>query len=204
MLHDIAMIIVDWVDNFGYLGIFIMMFLESTFFPFPSEVAMIPAGYLASKGEMNLALAIAVGTAGSLFGALFNYYLARKYGRRGVLRFGKYFFFTESKLEKMEAFFVNHGSFSTFVSRLIPGVRQLVSLPAGLSKMPLNKFSLHTTLGAGIWITILVLLGYFLGQNEELIKAYLHQIITVTLILIAVASLLYVVRHKRSNKRREV
>jgi len=197
MLHDIAMIIVEWVEQFGYIGIFIMMFLESTFFPFPSEVAMIPAGYLAAKGDMNLIMAIVVGTLGSLMGALFNYYLAKKYGRKGVLRFGKYFFFTEEKLEKMEAFFVNHGSFSTFVARLIPGVRQLVSLPAGLSRMPLDKFSLHTTLGAGIWVTVLVLLGYFLGENEALIKEYLHQIVLVTLSIIAIATVIYVYMHKR-------
>jgi len=197
MLHDIAMIIVEWVEQFGYIGIFIMMFLESTFFPFPSEVAMIPAGYLAAKGDMNLIMAIVVGTLGSLMGALFNYYLAKKYGRKGVLRFGKYFFFTEEKLEKMEAFFVNHGSFSTFVARLIPGVRQLVSLPAGLSRMPLDKFSLHTTLGAGIWVTVLVLLGYFLGENEALIKEYLHQIVLITLSIIAIATVIYVYMHKR-------
>ena len=200
MLHDIAMIIVEWVEQFGYIGIFIMMFLESTFFPFPSEVAMIPAGYLAAKGDMNLIMAIVVGTLGSLMGALFNYYLAKKYGRKGVLRFGKYFFFTEEKLQKMEAFFVNHGSFSTFVARLIPGVRQLVSLPAGLSRMPLDKFALHTTLGAGIWVTILVLLGYFLGDNKVLIKEYLHQIVLVTLAIIAIASGAYVFMHKRIKK----
>jgi len=200
MLHDIAMIIVEWVEQFGYIGIFIMMFLESTFFPFPSEVAMIPAGYLAAKGDMNLIMAIVVGTLGSLMGALFNYYLAKIYGRKGVLRFGKYFFFTEEKLQKMEAFFVNHGSFSTFVARLIPGVRQLVSLPAGLSRMPLDKFALHTTLGAGIWVTILVLLGYFLGDNKVLIKEYLHQIVLVTLAIIAIASGAYVFMHKRIKK----
>jgi membrane protein DedA with SNARE-associated domain len=200
MLHDIALTIVGWVEQLGYFGIFIMMFLESTFFPFPSEVAMIPAGYLAAKGDMNLMVAIVVGTLGSLTGALFNYYLARKYGRKGVLRFGKYFFFTEDKLQKMEAFFVNHGSFSTFVARLIPGVRQLVSLPAGLSKMPLDKFALHTTLGAGLWVTVLALLGYFLGENQELIKEYLHQIVLVTLGLIAIASGIYVFMNKRIKK----
>lgn len=197
MLHDIAITIVEWVNQWGYWGIFIMMFLESTFFPFPSEVAMIPAGYLAAKGDMNLLMAIAVGTFGSLSGALFNYYLAKKYGRRGVLRFGKYFFFTEEKLQKMETFFVSHGSFSTFVSRLIPGVRQLVSLPAGLSKMPLGKFALHTALGAGIWVIVLVLLGYFLGENEALIEQYLHEIVMVTLVLIAVASVVYTWYHKK-------
>lgn len=199
-MHEIVHLIVEWVSQFGYMGIFIMMFLESTFFPFPSEVAMIPAGYLASKGEMHMGAVIFVGTMGSLMGALFNYYLARQYGRKGLLHIGKYFFFTESKLKKMEAFFVNHGSFSTFVSRLIPGVRQLVSLPAGLSKMHVGKFLLYTTLGAGLWGIVLVLLGYFIGENETLIQAYLHQIIMITLGLIAVASMLYVYIHKKQIK----
>lgn len=199
-MQEIVDIIVNIAREFGYLGIFIMMFLESTFFPFPSEVAMIPAGYLAAKGEMNFLVAIVVGTSGSLLGALFNYFLARKYGRRGVLKFGKYFFFTEEKLQKMEKFFVEHGSFSTFVARLIPGVRQLVSLPAGLSKMPLGKFALHTTLGAGIWVIVLVVLGYFIGDNEALIKTYLHQIVLGTLALIALASVFYVYVNKRAKK----
>jgi len=198
-MHEIVDFIVNFARDFGYLGIFTMMFLESTFFPFPSEVAMIPAGYLASKGEMSLVFAIVIGTAGSLSGALFNYYLARKYGRAGVLSFGKYFFFNEEKLQKMEKFFVEHGSFSTFVARLIPGVRQLVSLPAGLSKMNLGKFALHTTLGAGLWTVVLALLGYFIGGNETLIKAYLHQIVTGTLVLIVLSSLVYVYMHKRAK-----
>jgi len=194
-MHEIVSSIVDMVSQFGYLGIFIMMFLESTFFPFPSEVAMIPAGILSAQGDMNLIIAIIVGTAGSLSGALFNYFLARKYGRKGVLKFGKYFLFNEEKLEKMEKFFVEHGSFSTFVARLIPGVRQLVSLPAGLSKMNLGKFALHTTLGAGLWVVVLALFGYFIGKNDE----YLHQIVLGTLALIAVTVVVYVYRHKRAK-----
>ena len=199
-MHEIVDIIVNFAREFGYLGIFMMMFLESTFFPFPSEFAMIPAGYLAVQGEMNLLLAIVVGTVGSLTGALFNYYLALKFGRAGVLKFGKYFFFTEEKLQKMEKFFVDHGSFSTFVARLIPGVRQLVSLPAGLSKMNLGKFALHTTLGAGLWVTVLALLGYLIGGNEALIKEYLHQIVIATLLLIVLALGVYVYLHKRAKK----
>jgi membrane protein DedA with SNARE-associated domain len=198
-VHEIINAIVELVSQFGYLGIFIMMFLESTFFPFPSEVAMIPAGYLASKGDMNLLGAIVVGTLGSLLGALFNYYLAKRYGRTGVLKFGKYFFFTEDKLVRMETFFVKHGSFSTFVSRLIPGVRQLVSLPAGLSKMPLGKFALYTTLGAGVWVVVLALLGYFIGSNEALLNEYLHQIVMITLGLIVIASVVYFFMNKKSK-----
>jgi len=198
-VHEIINAIVDLVSQLGYLGIFIMMFLESTFFPFPSEVAMIPAGYLASKGDMSLIIAIVVGTLGSLLGALFNYYLAKRYGRAGVLKFGKYFFFTEEKLIKMEAFFVEHGSFSTFVSRLIPGIRQLISLPAGLANMPLGKFSLYTTLGAGIWAIVLALLGYFIGENQILIKEYLHQIVVVVLVLIVIISMIYIFMNKKSK-----
>ncbi len=196
-MHEIVNAIVELVGQLGYLGIFIMMFLESTFFPFPSEVAMIPAGYLASQGEMSLMVAIVVGILGSLFGALFNYYLAKKYGRVGVLKFGKYFLFTEDKLIKMESFFVKHGSFSTFVSRLIPAVRQFISLPAGLSKMPLGKFTLYTALGAGIWVVVLTLLGYFIGSNQELLNQYLHQIVVITLGLITIATLLYIFMNKK-------
>jgi membrane protein DedA with SNARE-associated domain len=198
-VDEIVKAIVDIVGQLGYWGIFIMMFLESTFFPFPSEVAMIPAGYLASKGEMSLVVAIVVGTLGSLLGALFNYYLAKKYGRKGVLKFGKYFFFNEKKLIKMENFFLKHGSFSTFVSRLIPGVRQLVSLPAGLSQMDLKKFALYTTLGAGLWVVVLALLGYFIGSNEALINAYLHQIVLITLGLIVIATIVYFFMNKKSK-----
>jgi membrane protein DedA with SNARE-associated domain len=199
-MQEIIDFIVNIAREFGYWGIFIMMFLESTFFPFPSEVAMIPAGYLAAKGEMNLGFAIFVGAAGSLLGALFNYYLAKKYGRKGVLKFGKYFFFTEEKLIKVEEYFKKHGSFSTFVSRLIPGIRQLISLPAGLARMHLGKFSLYTTLGAGIWVAVLAFLGYFIGENEALIKEYLRQIIIGTLALIALATLVYVYVNKRAKK----
>ncbi len=195
-MHEIVEFVVNIAREFGYLGIFLMMFLESTFFPFPSEVAMIPAGILAAQGNMSLTLAILVGTSGSLLGALFNYFLARKYGRAGVLKFGKYFFFNEDKLQKMETFFLKHGSFSTFVARLIPGVRQLVSLPAGLSRMNLGKFSIYTTLGAGLWVSILAFLGYFIGENDE----YLHQIVLGTLVIIVLASLVYVYVNKRAKK----
>ncbi len=199
-MQEIVNFILNLVGNMGYIGIFIMMFLESTFFPFPSEVAMIPAGYLASQGEMNLYLSILIGVLGSLIGALFNYYLAKIYGRRAVLKFGKYFFFNEEKLNKMERFFYKHGSFSTFTSRLIPGVRQFISLPAGLSKMPITPFILYTTMGAGIWVIILTLLGYLIGENQELINNYLHQIVTVTLTIICIATIIYILITKRKDK----
>ena len=168
MLNEIINFIVSTVGSLGYFGIFIMMFIESSFIiPFPS------------------------GILGSLFGALFNYYLAIKLGRKLLIKYGNYVFIKEETLEKIEKFFKEHGHISTFFGRLIPVVRQYISLPAGLAKMNLAKFSLYTTLGAGIWMIVLAYLGYFLGENQELIKDYLHQIIIVILVVILISSYIY-------------
>jgi membrane protein DedA with SNARE-associated domain len=194
--------IIDWivltVSGLGYPGIIIMMFLESSFIPFPSEVVMIPAGYLAYKGEMSLVLTILAGTFGSLMGALLNYYLAIKLGRPFLLRYGKYVMLNEVGLKKMEDFFARHGHVSTFTGRLIPVVRQYISLPAGLARMNLMVFSFYTSLGAGIWVAILALLGYYIGGNELLIKEYLRDIIItlVVSIIIGIAGYLRWQRHK--------
>jgi membrane protein DedA with SNARE-associated domain len=192
MLKDIIDFIVNTVADLGYIGIFIMMFLESSFFPFPSEIVMVPAGYLAYKGEMNLFIAIFCGILGSLAGAVFNYYLALKFGRAFFSKYGKYILVKEETLEKMEDFFAKHGHISTFSGRLIPAVRQYISLPAGLAKMNLWKFSLYTSLGAGIWVMILALLGYFIGSNQNLIDEYLKLIIIGILILLAVFIFFYI------------
>ena len=191
MLTSIINFIVETVGSLGYTGIFIMMFLESSFFPFPSEVVMIPAGYLAYKGEMNMYLVILFGILGSLAGSLFNYYLAIKFGRRFLIKYGKYFFIKEETIVKMEEFFKKHGHISTFSGRLIPVVRQYISLPAGLAKMNLFVFSLYTSLGAGIWVAILAILGYYLGDNEGLIKEYLRYIIVAILIALAFLAFWY-------------
>ena len=199
MLTSIVNFIVETVGSLGYLGIFLMMFLESSFFPFPSEVVMIPAGYLAYKGEMNMFIAIAVGILGSLAGALFNYYLAVKFGRKFLIKYGKYFFIKEPTIVKMEEFFKLHGHISTFSGRLIPAVRQYISFPAGLARMNLFVFCIYTSLGAGIWVIILTLLGYFLGGNEALIKEYLHTIIIVILVLLAILGIWYYRKTKKAK-----
>jgi len=191
MLHEMVNFIVQTVGDLGYSGIFIMMFLESSFFPFPSEVVMIPAGFLVFKGEMNLFLVIISGVLGSLIGALFNYYLAVKFGRVFLLKYGKYFLFKEQTLNKMEMFFTNHGVISTFSGRLIPAVRQYISFPAGLAKMNLLQFTIYTSLGAGIWVVILTMLGYFIGENQAMIDEYLKMIIITILISISVLVLIY-------------
>jgi len=181
----------------GYTGIIVMMFLESSFFPFPSEVVMIPAGYLASQGEMSLTLVIFFGILGAILGSLFNYCLAYKFGRIAILKFGKYFFMDENRLMAIEDYFYKHGHISTFIGRLIPGVRQYISLPAGLGKMDLRLFTIFTALGAGLWVIILVLLGYFIGQNQALIKEYLHLILAILSVVLVLIVILYIKKIKK-------
>jgi len=199
-MQEIVSFIVALVADWGYLGIFVMMFLESSFFPFPSEVAMIPAGYLAQKGQMSLVLAWLAGLGGSLAGALFNYYLCYFFGRRFIDRYGRYVGITPAKMQKFQDFFDRYGEISTFNCRLIPGVRQYISLPAGLAGMHIGKFSLFTGLGAGIWIAILLALGYFIGDNEELIKSQLKLITVGLLAAIALISVIYIWAKRRKNK----
>ena len=199
-MKEIALFIVGSVKNLGYAGIFLLMFLESSFFPFPSEVVMPPAGYLAAKGQMSLELAILFGTMGSLAGALFNYYIALFLGRPFLERYGKYIFLTPEKLEKVDIFFKNHGSISIFTGRLLPGIRQYISLPAGVSKMNLIPFTFFTVVGAGIWVSILTLLGYMIGNNETLLERHIHKA-TIGCVLFALFTVsFYVLWRKKKAK----
>ena len=203
MIHEIAQYLVDTIGSMGYLGIFLLMFLESTFFPFPSEIIMIPAGYLAYQGEMNLYIIVLVGILGSVLGALLNYYLAMYLGRKIILKYGKYFFIKEETLDKLDTFFTKHGEISTFTGRLIPGIRQLISLPAGLARMNIAKFSFFTALGAGIWVVVLVAIGYLVGSNQELISEYMKSATLIALVSVLVIVIFYVVRNRRRHKRLE-
>ncbi len=200
MLTDIIDWIVNTVGSLGYPGIFLLMLIESSFIPFPSEVIMIPAGYLASKGEMNMIVVILCGILGSLLGALVNYYLAIKLGRPLLIRYGKYVMFKEQNLQQMENFFARHGHISTFTGRLIPMIRQYISIPAGLARMNLPIFCFYTSLGAGIWVIILTLLGYFIGENEFLIKEYLRDIVIGLIISCAVGIAFYWNYRRRSSR----
>ncbi len=192
MIREIAQTIVDLIFDWGYIGIFLLMAIESSFIPFPSEIVLIPAGFLASKGDMSLGMIMSSALGGSMIGAFINYYLALLLGRRMLQRYGKYFFIKESALDKMDNYFEKHGAISTFIGRLIPGIRQLVSIPAGLSRMNLVVFSTYTALGAAVWALILVMLGYLIGENQELIDAYLKQItMGVLVVLILLGSWYY-------------
>jgi len=202
LLHEIVSWIIHIVGHWGYAGIVIMMFLESSFFPFPSEVVIPPAGYLAARGDMSLFLVIFSGISGSLCGALFNYGLAVVWGRPFFVKYGRYFLVSEQSLDRADRFFVDHGHISTFVGRLLPGIRQYISLPAGIARMNLPLFTLFTGLGAGIWVVILALVGYFFGNNQGMVDQYLHQIVLVTIgfaVFVVAGYILYKKRRSRTT-----
>jgi len=188
MIRELASDLVDLIFDWGYIGIFLLMTIESSFIPFPSEIVLIPAGYLASKGDMNMGMITISALGGSMAGAFINYFLALFLGRKILKKYGKYFFISEDALYKMDNYFERHGHISTFIGRLVPGIRQLISIPAGLARMNLAVFSTYTALGAGIWALILVMLGYLIGENQQLIESYLKQItmgVLVVLLLLA-------------------
>jgi len=162
----------------GYPGIFVLMAIESSVLPLPSELVMPPAGYLAAKGDMNAWLALAAGTLGSVAGALVNYALAVAVGEPVLRRYGKFVLVSGRSLDRTEAFFRRHGEISTFVGRLLPVIRHLISIPAGMSRMALARFVAFTALGAGIWCGILTYLGWLIGRHggqvEQAIGPYVH------------------------------
>ena len=200
LLHDAVNWIVHFVGHWGYTGIVVMMFLESSFFPFPSEVVIPPAGYLVARGEMSMFPVLLAGIAGSILGALFNYGLAVVWGRPFFVKYGRYVLVSEQSLDRADRFFADHGHISIFVSRLLPGIRQYVSLPAGIARMNLPLFTLFTGLGAGIWVVVLALVGYFLGNNQALVDQYLHQIVLLTIVFafIVVAVYMYCKKRRRA------
>jgi membrane protein DedA with SNARE-associated domain len=170
---------VSWLLNLfrgmGYPGIIALMAVESSIVPLPSELVMPPAGYLAAKGEMSLAVAVACGVLGSVLGALANYGLARWLGRAFFLRLGKYVFITEKGLDRSERYFAAHGEISTFLGRMLPVVRHLISIPAGIARMRLGRFVLFTGLGALVWCSILTGIGWFIGSREDVILEVLNR-----------------------------
>jgi membrane protein DedA with SNARE-associated domain len=195
--------IIEWlvvtIGELGYLGIVSLMFLESSFFPFPSEVVMIPAGYHVWKGDMSFVIVVSAGILGSIFGALFNYWIAAKWGRPFFVKYGKYFFVSLESLDKADKFFLKHGEISTLAGRLIFVIRQYISLPAGLSGMNIYKFTLWTSIGSGIWVTVLTLTGYFLGEHQEKAKQYLPYVTVGGIIAAVLIVVAYIIKYKRKK-----
>lgn len=195
------------LDHLNYWTVTLFMAIESSFIPFPSEAVVPPAAWKAAvTGEMNVFLVVAFATAGALIGAFINYYLAVWLGRPIVYKFansriGHMCLIDEAKVQNAEKYFDKHGAVSTFIGRLVPAVRQLISIPAGLARMGLGRFVLYTSLGAGVWNSILAALGYYMAsipglQTEEAVmnkvKEYSNEI-GIVFVVLAVAIVAYLI-----------
>jgi membrane protein DedA with SNARE-associated domain len=199
MLENVTLWLVNSIGVLGYWGVLILMTIESSFFPFPSEVVIIPAGFLAAQGKMNIYLIWVCGVLGSLLGALFNYYFARLLGRPFIDKYGKYFLISKKSMTKADEFFQKHGNATTFFGRLLPGVRQYISLPAGLTKMNIWFFSLYTVLGAGIWVAILIFFGYKIGEDYSAVAKNMYYI--VGFVVLMIISYIVYLRLTNGNKK---
>ncbi|MFI4983965.1 MAG: DedA family protein [Rickettsiales bacterium] len=201
-MYELFLKVVELVELFGYFGIFFMTFIESTFIPVPAEITLVPAGYLIQKGEMNFFLVWLVSTLGTMCGSLLNYAIAYHFGRALLIKYGKYMFMNQERLEAMEFFMKRHGAISMFSGRLLPGVKHFISFPAGLGRMDLKVFALFTFLGGALWCLILLVLGYMIGLNEGLITKYLKQINFILFVFVVCLVAFYV--WKRRIKSQDV
>ena len=208
--ESMVMKVENWyANNMNYLSITLLMTVESSFIPFPSEIVIPPAAYVAGKEDstlhatdsypINVLLIVLFGTIGALLGAIINYLLAMWLGRPIIYAFadskvGHLCLLSSEKVKKAEDYFNDHGKVSTFVGRLIPGIRQLISIPAGLSKMNFSQFLLYTFLGAGIWNIVLALLGYIAHGQMDLIHAYSHELSIAIMALLAVAVIYFIAK----------
>jgi membrane protein DedA with SNARE-associated domain len=212
MFQSIVTWLTETILALGYPGIMLLMALESSFVPFPSEVVLPPAGYLAAQGRMSATLATLSGITGSLLGALFNYYVAARLGRPFLLRYGRYVLVKETALNRAETFFQRHGEISTFVARLLPVVRQLISVPAGFARMRMDRFLIYTAAGSGIWCAILTFIGWYIGRHTEIITnvdavlwneevgRYTSLAVIILVPLLAVVVAVYVRQHRKRRK----
>jgi len=208
MLHQFILTWFQWVQDWGYLGVIILMAMESSIFPVPSEVVMPPAAFLAAQGKLSLWGVILAGTFGSWLGSAITYAVSRWLGRPFVLKFGKYFFISPDKLERAEVFMQRYEAGGIFFARLLPVVRHLISIPAGIVRMPFGKFSTMTIIGSFIWCAILSWYGKGIAErNPDLMKdpeAMIHAIKHESLGIIAgiaVIGVLYFLMLKMTGKK---
>ena len=204
-MHDLIDMIVGVVDKLGYIGIYIMMTLESSFIPFPSEVAMVPAWFLIADGRMSLWLAFWAGTLWAMTWASINYflwmYLGKPIVQKLIHNYGKYILLNEAHYHKSEKYFEKHGSITTLVGRFIPAVRQLISIPAGIFRMHYGKFLFYTTVGAWTWNGILIAIWYVAWENKELIKTLKIEAVVILLIVLSIIVFAYV-RYVKSQAKK--
>lgn len=196
-------VLIEALKSLSYAGIFFLMALESSIIPVPSEAVLIPAGVLIARGEMSLFLTLLAAVAGGLVGALASYYLALTLGRKAltafIRRYGRFILLDEQSILRTEQYFVQHGEITIFIARLLPIVRHLISLPAGFGRMPLGKFCFYTSLGAALWAIVLLALGFYVGENLELVHQHLTTITMGAIALSALMLLLYLWWKKRAQ-----
>lgn len=187
----------------GYFGLFILMALESMIAPVPSEVVMPFAGYLVLQGRFAFWAAVLVSGLGSIFGSVLSYYIGSRLGRPFILKFGKYLLLEEEHLEWTEKWFMKQGSKTIFISRFVPVVRHLISIPAGIARMSLQKFLLYTFAGATLWNSILLYAGFKLGKHWDKIHEYSRELDVIFVIAVALffAYFIFKHHHKRKNEK---
>lgn len=189
------------MSAFGYFGLFILMALESMIAPVPSEVVMPFAGYLALQGRFSFWTAAFVSGLGSVFGSLASYYMGSYLGRPFILKFGRYLLLEEEHLDWTEKWFKKQGDKTIFISRFVPVVRHLISIPAGIAKMPMKKFAGYTLIGATMWNIILLYAGYKLGSHWDKIHQYSKQLDIVFIAAVALFLAYFVWKHHKKNEK---
>jgi membrane protein DedA with SNARE-associated domain len=189
------------ISYFGYAGIFFLMMLESMVVPVPSEFVMPFAGFLVEQGTLNFYLVILASTLGSITGSLIFYYIGKTGGHRLIEKYGKYVLVDHEDIKKTEEWFNKRGELTVFIARLVPVVRHLISLIAGIGRMNVKKFSLYTILGAAIWNAILTYLGVYLGQHWEEVSQYMEELDIVIVLLLLIGCVYFAYRHITRRKK---
>lgn len=197
--------IAEWINAAGYTGIVVLMFLENVFPPIPSELIMPMAGFLVSQGEMSLAGVIAAGTLGTILGALPFYYAGKFLGlerlKQWADRYGRWFTVSSADLDESHRWFDKYGIWTVLLCRLVPGVRSLISIPAGINNMHMGQFLLYSTIGSAVWSTVLAIAGYMLGVNYSKVEVYVGPASKVILGAILLIYLYRVITYKPSGNR---
>ncbi len=200
MFAEFCLWLVETIGRLGYLGLIILMAMESSFIPMPSELVLPPAGYLVHQGRMNMVLVIVCGVTGSILGALFNYWIGLRFGREFLLKFGRYVGLNETRYLKTERFFLAHGEVSTFLGRLLLGVRHVISFPAGVARMSLPRFVFYTALGSAVWSTVLTVLGYYVGREQALLHRYYRELTVILLVFCLLVLAVYIFFYRRRHR----
>lgn len=198
----------DWVqglmDSMGYLGILLLMILENLFPPIPSELIMPSAGFAAARGDLSLPIVILMGVLGSVIGTLPLYYIGRAFGEERLVawadKHGKWLTLSGKDIRKADDWFDQHGTKAVLFGRMVPGIRSLLSLPAGMSEMPMPKFLIYSAIGSALWATALASAGYVLGENYDRVEQYISPISKIVLAAVVVAAVAWFLKRRREQQ----